>query len=73
MTPKLFARIQRFQRVITAAREGRVQDWARLSLECGYYDQAHMNRDFAAFARATPPEYLRQHSERTKDHHVPVP
>ena len=73
MTPKLFARIQRFQRAVAIARAGRVEDCARLSCECGYYDQAHMNRDFAAFARSTPREYLRPQSGWTKDHHVPLP
>jgi AraC-like DNA-binding protein len=70
MTPKVFARIQRFQNAIAAGREGGNADFARLASECGYFDQSHMNRDFAAFAQITPSEYLRQQSERTKDHHV---
>jgi AraC-like DNA-binding protein len=70
MTPKLFARIQRFQRVIAVARERAEKDCARLASDCGYFDQSHMNRDFATFARATPREYLRMNSEETKEHHV---
>lgn len=70
MAPKLFARIQRFQSAMAATRQGKNADLARLAVECGYFDQAHMNRDFAAFAQLTPREYLRQQSERTKEHHV---
>jgi AraC-like DNA-binding protein len=72
MTPKLFARVQRFQRAIALAKAGSIADCARLSAECGYYDQAHMNRDFAEFARATPREYIRRRNTETKDHHVPL-
>ena len=70
MTPKLFARVRRFQRTIAAAREGALPNWAALSSECGYYDQSHLIRDFAAFARTTPAEYLRQAPDRAKDHHL---
>jgi AraC-like DNA-binding protein len=70
MTPKLFSRIHRFQRTIAMARERTVTDWAALAVECGYYDQAHLIRDFVAFAGSAPGEYLRQQGHPAKDHHV---
>ena len=28
--------------------------WAEIAIECGYYDQAHLIRDFNQFAQQTP-------------------
>jgi len=41
-----------------------------MALDCGYYDQAHFNHDFLAFAGITPLQYL----ERKTPHvnHVPM-
>jgi AraC-like DNA-binding protein len=52
MPPKSLARILRFERAVERLRAG--DDLAALALDCGYYDQAHFNRDFRAFAGATP-------------------
>jgi AraC-like DNA-binding protein len=70
MTPKLFQRVQRFQRAVTLARQHPFYGWAGLACCSGYYDQTHLIRDFRAFAHCTPGEYLRQSSENTKDHHL---
>jgi methylphosphotriester-DNA--protein-cysteine methyltransferase len=51
--PKLFCRIQRFQRVFQVVEQGR-PNWVHTALECGYYDQAHLIRDFRDFAGETP-------------------
>ena len=51
--PKLLGRILRFQQVFRAVE--RVDSaWASIAVECGYYDQAHLIRDFAQFAGQTP-------------------
>jgi AraC-like DNA-binding protein len=52
MPPKAVARILRFERAVERLRAG--DDLAALALDSGYYDQAHFNRDFRAFAGATP-------------------
>ena len=59
LPPKLFSRIVRFQRVFAAARAGK-PDWAGLAIDCGYYDQAHLNRDFREFTGSSPAAYWRQ-------------
>ena len=51
--PKLLSRILRFQQVFRAV-ERADNSWAAVALECGYYDQAHLIRDFNKFARQTP-------------------
>jgi AraC-like DNA-binding protein len=53
VTPKLFARIVRFQRALQRW-DARPGDWARVASECGYYDQPHLLRDFRQFAGEPP-------------------
>jgi AraC-like DNA-binding protein len=52
--PKRFARLVRFQRVFEQERERDARAWSRVALDCGYYDQAHFNRDFRAFTGVRP-------------------
>jgi methylphosphotriester-DNA--protein-cysteine methyltransferase len=60
LNPKLLCRILRFQRVWEAATEPGPKDWAALALDGGYYDQAHLIRDFAQFSGMTPAEASRR-------------
>jgi AraC-like DNA-binding protein len=70
LTPKLFCRIRRFQRLIHGIGPGARADWVDIALECGYFDQAHFIHDFQAFAGLTPSEYL---AKRTRHlNHVPL-
>jgi AraC-like DNA-binding protein len=63
--PKLFCRILRFQQVFRAVAEDSTS-WADIALTCGYYDQAHLIRDFHEFAHQTPAVLLSQHSRLTE-------
>jgi AraC-like DNA-binding protein len=62
LTPKRYARVRRFQRVLAAIAAGRPVDWARVAADCGYFDQAHLIRDFRAFADVCPTSF-RAHPE----------
>ena len=54
--PKFLARVLRFRHA--AARAPLANgDFAGLAVECGYYDQAHLIRDFREFAGETPAAY----------------
>ena len=54
MTPKLYARIVRFDALLSErdARPGR--QWTSLAQDFGYFDQGHLQRDFHAFAGTAP-------------------
>lgn len=51
--PKLFARILRFQRACALA-DTRTLGWSEIAQRSGYYDHAHLIRDFQQFAGRTP-------------------
>ena len=60
LTPKLFCRVSRFRHSMDHIRKGIPVNWAELALACGYFDQAHLIRDFQAFAGTTPLAYSRE-------------
>jgi AraC-like DNA-binding protein len=70
MTPKRYARLLRFRRVLSQAHGRTALDWAELALECGYHDQPHLIHDFKAFSGFTPSEYLSHAGEFAN--HVPI-
>ena len=49
-TPKVWCRIQRFQRAVRQLHAGAQIRWADLALDCGYYDQSHFANEFRAFS-----------------------
>jgi AraC-like DNA-binding protein len=57
LPPKTLARVMRFESAVRAVRGERGPDWAQIVLDCGYYDQAHLIREFKQFAGMTPGEY----------------
>jgi AraC-like DNA-binding protein len=58
LTPKSAARIMRFARARDLLTRPGHRSIASIALSCGYYDQAHFNREFRALAGCTPTEYL---------------
>jgi AraC-like DNA-binding protein len=58
LRPKVFSRLCAFQRVIQSVGHRPEVEWADTATKCGYYDQAHLIREFRAFSRLTPAIYL---------------
>jgi AraC-like DNA-binding protein len=56
--PKTVARIVRFQRVVRLLERDDGARLAELAQDCGYYDQAHLDRDFRELAGTTPSAYV---------------
>jgi len=50
LTPKVWCRIQRFQRAVRQLHAGAEIRWAELALDCGYYDQSHFANEFRTFS-----------------------
>jgi len=53
--PKAAARVMRFHHAMERLRDG-ADRWADVALDCGYYDQPHLNREFRALAGVPPGE-----------------
>ncbi|WP_223185973.1 AraC family transcriptional regulator [Streptomyces sp. CBMA152] len=58
LTPKTYGRVMRFHRAMGMLTRGGAS-LADTSAVCGYYDQAHLNREFRALAGTTPGRMLR--------------
>jgi transcriptional regulator GlxA family with amidase domain len=57
MTPKRAARIVRFERAAEGLARDPRERLAGLAYACGYADQAHLTREFRAFAGTTPGDF----------------
>jgi AraC-like DNA-binding protein len=58
LSPKLFARIARFDQAFNLKERQPNLDWLAVAVQCGYYDYRHLVRDFREFAGVTPPQLL---------------
>ena len=58
LSPKMFSRIYKFQKVIHLIEQQKKIDWCMLAYECGYFDQAHFIKEFQAFSGLNPAAYL---------------
>jgi AraC-like DNA-binding protein len=70
LTPKLYRRVERFQRLLQRVHGAPGVDWAEVALECGYYDQAHFVNEFRTFSGLNPSTYLEVRGEHLN--HLPL-
>lgn len=68
-TPKVFARLMRFRRVLREAQRLPEADWSRIAVDCGYYDQSHLTLEFKRFSGFTPAQYAPM---AAPSNHVPI-
>jgi AraC-like DNA-binding protein len=71
MTPKLYLRVARFQRVVERIQFAPHIDWGDAVERHGYYDQSHFIRDFKEFTGFAPTEWLKLRGPYS--HHIPLP
>ncbi len=62
LSPKLLARIIRFQKIFKAIEET-PHGWSNVALSCGYFDQAHLIHDFKAFSGQNPSAFLLEQTQ----------
>ncbi|WP_433658970.1 helix-turn-helix domain-containing protein [Nocardia sp. CA-128927] len=68
LSPKLAARITRFERARRMLeRTPSFITIAQVAASCGYYDQAHLNRDFAELAGTSPTVWLSEEIPSVQD------
>lgn len=60
LPPKTLARVVRFGRLVRGIAGMESPPWALVAARYGYFDQAHLVRDFVQFAGCTPSEYMRR-------------
>src|SRR5262249_44206470 len=58
LPPKTLAPVIRFDRVVHELRAPSPNSLAEVAFDCGYFDQAHLNRDFREFAGTTPAAFV---------------
>jgi AraC-like DNA-binding protein len=58
ITPRLYARIVRFQAAVDARMSDAHRSWADIAHDLGYYDQMHMVHDFRQFSDDNPTRFL---------------
>jgi len=71
LTPKLFARVCRIQAVLRQIEDPGAVDWVETALAEGFFDQAHLIRDFREFTGLAPNDYVAR--DRPSAGHVVIP
>ena len=63
VSPKLYARIVRFDHAFRLKETAPALDWLGVALHAGYHDYQHLVKDFQQFAGATPPQMLAENAQ----------
>jgi AraC-like DNA-binding protein len=70
LTPKLYCRVRRFERLLKAIEQTNDVNWALIGGHHGYYDQAHLTHEFRSLSGYSPTEYLASRGPYAR--HVPI-
>ncbi|GAA4388079.1 helix-turn-helix domain-containing protein [Hymenobacter koreensis] len=62
-SPKLYAQIARFGYVCKLLKDEPQAQWVDVAYRCGYYDQAHLIREFRRFTGETPAAYFSHYDD----------
>jgi AraC-like DNA-binding protein len=73
MTPKRYSRVRRLQSALRLVTGQGAPPWTQVALDCGYFDQAHLCRDWVELTGFSPVEFLRLRNVGVKDNHVALP
>ena len=65
MTPKAFSRNIRFLKTLEHADKSKVIDWSDLAANFGYFDQAHLIKEFNQFAKMAPNQLMTLRQEES--------
>lgn len=68
--PKSLARVVRFQEVLRRLSDD--EPWVEVALDCGYYDQAHLNRDFRDFGGLAPSRFRASEGDLARQFTAPA-
>ncbi|MGV3460098.1 MAG: DUF6597 domain-containing transcriptional factor [Flavobacterium sp.] len=66
ISPKLFARITRFQNVLQLIENKAFKSFTATAYDGGFYDQAHFIKDFKDFTGLNPKQYFAENLEMVK-------
>jgi AraC-like DNA-binding protein len=69
LAPKTIARIARFERACALLRASRLS-LAEVAADCGYFDQAHMSREWTAIAGCSPRTWIREELPFIQDYEL---
>jgi AraC-like DNA-binding protein len=58
LTPKMYQRVVRFRRAFQMLGQAGKGTWAQVAIRAGYYDQAHLIRDFRRLAGTPPRDFF---------------